>query len=453
MNHRTMIALLACPALWASVPPSTGQGGGTLDANYQVYVGDSTKPAVVVGSALPKWGQQDGARWIGPASGGRIDGNVIYQLTFTVVDLSKAKLTMSVLADPDVDINVNGTFLPQLHSYTTPDVVVLDASRGLQAGTNMIHFWVSDNGTTANLNVSFTGTLGDAASPPPKPKNTGVARYSALSLDEPVESASGQYFDTAKDLQLGGPLKFGFSRYYSSALSSSGATSALGTNWMSNFDTKITVAGTTASVLLFGGKVLTFENTGGGWRLQSPLDTIYQLATVSTGYQLLDPNTRWIYSYSSTGALTAIKDRNANSIVVTQGANGPISAADGAGRTLNFTYAGAQLVKVADQVGRTYTFAYSGGLLQSAADDASHATTYAYTPSGALLVSQQLPLGNKPATQAYDSSGRVISQTDGRGNVTRLSYDGNGTTTITDPTGNIFRQTSDTNGVVIQEID
>ena len=68
------------------------------------------------------------------------------------------------------------------------DAIVLDAAHGLKAGENMIHFWVSDNGTTGTLNVLFSGTLGDDTAS--KPKNTGVARYSALSLDEPVDSLS-----------------------------------------------------------------------------------------------------------------------------------------------------------------------------------------------------------------------------------------------------------------------
>ena len=64
-------------------------------------------------------------------------------------------------------------------------------------------------------------------------------------------------------MKLGGPLGFAFSRYYSSALSVAGSTSGLGINWMSNFDLSVSVSGTSAKALLFGGKVVQFTSSGG----------------------------------------------------------------------------------------------------------------------------------------------------------------------------------------------
>ena len=462
INWRLTAGLLLVSATaWGSVPPATGQGGGSKDANYQLTAGSFTGPAFVVTTVASGWGSQTGAQWIGPAadasnfhSTGQF-GNFTFTLNFTVVDITKANLAMSVLNDPDVDIQVNGQFLPHINkSPGSSTMIALNSGSGLVKGANNIAFNVSDlgDGGPVGLNVVFTGTLGDATTAPPT-SNTGRGGYSLQSLSEPVDSGSGQYYDTIKDLDLGGPLKLGFSRYYSSALSGTGAASALGTNWMSNFDSFAAVTGTTAKVLQFGGKLVTFQNSGGTWQLQSPLDTVYQFAQAGTGYQMLDPVSRLIYSYSSTGALTAIKDRNGNTITVTPGPNGPTSVTDGLGRTLTFTYTGTQLTKVADESGRSYSYAYNGALLQTVTDDTTHKTSYAYTASGGLLVSKQLPLGNKPTTQAYDSTGRVTSQTDGNGNVTKLAYDGNGTSTITDPAGNVTKQTSDNSGNFTKGVD
>lgn len=93
---------------WASVPPPTGQG-----SDYVLQTG----PAVVVTKPASNWGSQPGAQWIGPVADATKnhpssgEGNFIYTLTFNVTDPSKANLTASILAHPDVDISLNSTFL------------------------------------------------------------------------------------------------------------------------------------------------------------------------------------------------------------------------------------------------------------------------------------------------------------------------------------------------------
>ena len=234
-------ALLACGSAWASVPPSTGQGGGTLDSNYQIAAPDgSTRPAFIIGK-LSQWDTPDsGAKWIGPDpkafSSYAHDGNVIYVLRFTVTDLSKASLIMSVLCDPDADVVLNSTSItPQSTSAKNPPAKrTLDSAHGLVQGQNTLLFYVSDFGAGANtsaLNVSFSGSLGDATTPPststycdpsapfcPGPP----ARYGAVSVQDPVDSATGQFYEQILDLDLGGPLGTRFARYYSSTLSGGG---------------------------------------------------------------------------------------------------------------------------------------------------------------------------------------------------------------------------------------
>src|SRR5207245_505214 len=155
---------------------------------------------------------------------------------------------------------------------------------------------------------------------------------------DPVDSGSGQFYDTESDLELGGPMDLAFRRYYSSQLSKGGVSTALGTNWMSNFDPRAVVSGANAQVLLFGGMIVSFANSGGAWQLVAPKDIVYQFIASGANYQLLDPRSRWIYTFSSSGALMSISDRNGNAITVTQSANGPALVADGLGRTLTFTY-------------------------------------------------------------------------------------------------------------------
>ncbi|MEP7353968.1 MAG: SBBP repeat-containing protein [Acidobacteriota bacterium] len=274
-----------------------------------------------------------------------------------------------------------------------------------------------------------------------------------VAVSDPVDGSTGSFYDTITDLQLGGPLPVQFARFYSSTLSSGGFLSPLGTNWMSNFDLRIDANTTTARVLLFGGNVINFTKSGSAWQLGSPLDVAYQLTQSASAYKLMDPTTTLVYTFNTKGALTRIEDRNGNAITVTQGIDGPVSATDSVGRTLNFTYASGHLTKVQDQTGtRTVSYTYNGSAETSSVDLLGQTTTYAYTSAGALtslMTARQYPLGAR-VTQTYDTTGRVTSQTLPTNNkTTAIAYDGQGGTKITDTLGNVTSQSFDAGGDVI----
>jgi RHS repeat-associated protein len=95
---------------------------------------------------------------------------------------------------------------------------------------------------------------------------------------------------------------------------------------------------------------------------------------------------------------------------------------------------------VQDQTGRSVSFAYTGNDLTQLTDANGKVETYTYTTAGSmvgLLTARALPLGNKPFTQVWDGTGKVIKQSDSRGNATTYVYDPAGVapTVITDPLG------------------
>ena len=486
--HLIALAGIFAIALNAAVPPSTGvapangqQPIAGRDLNYQItfdntqaknpVASGSLSPAYVVTKYALYWAGDPatgtpgtGAAWIAPAADQgnstttSVKGNSTYSLQFTVIDPS-AGLSMIMTADDNLVVSLynsaagspfmlfssNGAMYSYTHTITLTHLV---------KGLNTLTFDVANPGIgPTGLSVAFSGSLGG---PPVTGLNTIPATNGGTAVTDPIDSATGQFYDTAIDLELGGPLNLQFARYYSSALSGAGFSSGLGLNWMSNFDVALGVSGTSAKVLLFGGKVVSFTNTGGVWQLQSPLDIVYQLAAAGAGYKFMDPNSRFIYTFSATGALTRIEDRNGNAATVTPGPFGPTLISDGAGRTLTLAYTGGQLTSVTDQGARTFSYGYNGIQLLTATDDAKKVTTYAYTAAGGLtglLVSKQLPLGNIPTTQAYDTSGRVISQTDGNKNITKIAYDGLGGTTVTNPLAAVKKQSTDSNGDLTAQTD
>ncbi len=489
MNSRRLIAsavlvaasVISLHAQGNVIPRGTGvdqfldtTSGKSFDDNWYI-ISDSinTEPqdpyfstAVIVKQLGGNWASLSGSQWIGPAvdqsnatrPGTCCAGTVTYQLQFNVNSLSES-FVMSVLADDTVTATLNGnpiTFSSP-PSYLSPGTVTI--SKGFLNGTNTLNVTVTNVSGPTGLNVSFSA--GSTIIPTTLGPNTARSSYSVLGLPDPVDSGSGQFFETESEIELGGPMNLGFRRYYSSQLSNGKVTSALGTNWMTNFDQTAVISGTNAQVLMFGGTIVSFTNSGGQWQLVAPTSVAYQFVQTGANYQFLNPQTNRIYTFTAAGALTTITDRNGNTITVTRSSAGPTQVSDGLGRTLTFTYANNQLAQVTDQAGRSVSFTYSGGLLASVTDIYKQITTYSYSTSGtavALMQHKQLPLGNIPTSQTFDGQGRVLTQrivpgNDGNAYTSKISYDGNGGTTITDGLGNVTKHVNDTTGDILQLSD
>ncbi len=261
---------------------------------------------------------------------------------------------------------------------------------------------------------------------------------------DPVSTATGELYDAgfAPDLSLGGPLPLQFSRYYASLINANGFVTLIGNNWMHNFNYRLIISGTTATVSLFGGKKIAFQASGNNWQLANPDLVGYQLANgPGTNRQFMDPASNLIYTFDSSGILIKIEDRNGNALTVAPPVNGTASVTDGLGRSLTFSYGtNGKLAKVQDQTGRSVSFGYTGNDLTQVTDANGKVETYAYTTAGTLvglLTAKTLPLGNKPFNQLWDATGKVTKQSDSRGNATTYAYDAAGVapTVITDPLG------------------
>ena len=271
---------------------------------------------------------------------------------------------------------------------------------------------------------------------------TAANTPNAGTIGDPVSSATGEVYEETVDSTLGGALPLRFMRYYASFLKSSGVSSALGDNWMHNFDARLALDGASATVTLFRGKRFRFTRVDGVWELNSPRRLSYQLVLQGGEYLFLDARENLIYAFSLAGRLLRIEDRNGNALTLDSSSElGPAQVSDSLGRSLTFTYADDKLTLVQDQTGRSVLFNHTGDELTSATDANGGVTTYEYTTRGertALLTAKTLPAGNTPFTQEFDDEGRVIRQGDSRGNPTSIDYDTptTGTTTITDPLSN-----------------
>ncbi len=268
---------------------------------------------------------------------------------------------------------------------------------------------------------------------------TGALYPNATTVGDPISTWTGEVTASAVDLSLGGPLPLFFARSYGSQMNASGIASALGSNWMHNFDAALKVFSISATVVVYPGKAVSFEKSNGNWILTSTNTSNDQLLESGGSFDYVSAADGLIYRFSGAGKLIRIQDRNGNTLTVTQGAAGPTLVADGLGRTLTFGYTANRLTGVTDQSGRSVSFAHTGNNLTTATDANGKVTTYTYGagPLASHLVASQRPMGNTPWTQQFDASGRATSQTDSFGKTTTLAFDQpiTGARTITDPLG------------------
>jgi RHS repeat-associated protein len=279
---------------------------------------------------------------------------------------------------------------------------------------------------------------------------------------DPISTATGEVYDFLdSDLDVRGPMRLRFNRYYSSSLSTTGlVNSSLGTNWMHNYELRLDLNGNAATVVYEFGQPVNFTFSGGTWNLTTRDSMIYQLVQSGSSFRFFDPSSNIIYTFNTGagGRLEKIEDRYGSALTLTYTGSLLSRVADGLGRTIDFNYSSGHLASVQDHAGRTVSFTYAGNNLTSAIDALGKTTLYSYTavgPRTGLLVSSTRPRGNTPYTQAFDANARVMSQTDAAGNTTSFGYNvpSPGSTTLTDPLSHtrVFRHQNVRNLVELKD--
>jgi YD repeat-containing protein len=156
--------------------------------------------------------------------------------------------------------------------------------------------------------------------------------------------------------------------------------------------------------------------------------------------------------------VTALTDRNGNTVQVQRGSGNRISQiVSPSGRWISFTYDGnGRVDRAQDNTGRTVWYAYdSGGHLSKVYDADGGATSYSYDSVG-RMITFRTPNGNVHANNHYDSNNRVIQQTQPDGGHYNFTYllnaNGNVTETdMTDPRGSSGNLTFDSKGYSLSD--
>jgi RHS repeat-associated protein len=253
---------------------------------------------------------------------------------------------------------------------------------------------------------------------------------------EPISTGNGNYYYQHTDLAMSGNrMPILFQRSYNSLDTYFGP---LGANWTNNYNIVLTPNSSGAVIKWDDGHEETFTLSGG---IYFPQPGVFNTLTGnSDGTFVLTRKDQTQFAFSSNGNLTGITDKNGNTVALTYGTSGNLDqVADAVGRSFTISYDSSNRISgITDPIGRNVAFQYdSNNNLVQVTDPAGGITTYAYDANHRVTSIRQ-PNSQLLLQNAYDSSGRVISQTNGQGFTWSFAFGtpNAGDTTITDARGN-----------------
>lgn len=350
--------------------------------------------------------------------------------------------------------------------------------------TDAIAFYVPDTGSASQLfklgelyyaKVAVSPTISAAPTPPPtqdwscatdwseeatSPAWPAVATPPELLLPEtiacgydnatgrpcfqahrgdPVNTANASLNEAIVDAEIPAPgVNFRLTRTYSS---SNTVSFNLGPRWALSYPGLLYVSDGSALFRADNGSYAYFEHVSGNqWHTSSKGAQMTLVGSTETGFTLTN-HEQHTFLFNEDGWMSSWKDRSGNGLTFTYDEGNLVSVVDAAGRTVTFTYneSGDRVTRVDLPDGRWVGYSYTDGRLTGVRDLNGGTTTYTYN-SVARLTSITDPNGNLVMQTTYDSSGRVIEQTDATG------------TTITPNWGSSVSNFPDNNGGIWTDI-
>lgn len=307
-----------------------------------------------------------------------------------------------------------------------------------------------------------------------------IHRNYESSVGDPVDSASGAFFDTKSLLKYGGSNPLEFSVKYNSILNNSGN---LANGWVHNYESSIEEFDDTVNINWDPNSKMIFYKDGFEYIAKDIRNKEVKLSKNSSGNFLFVDRDRSIYIFDSNNKLKSIESKTGSKIYLTYDVSDKLIRVENTekGQYFSFEYNSSnKLIKVTDRLGREVLFNYSNGNLDKIIESNGKVLTFTYlSSSGNKIGTIKSNEGNTFVSNVYDEFGRVSSQRDGRSGTTYFSYDdfseeGKIKTVVkdrlgkietyihddkyqligkTDKNGNNMYKEYDQNGNIIKEID
>lgn len=281
-----------------------------------------------------------------------------------------------------------------------------------------------------------------------------------------VNYATGNYSKTITGISLPSPgFLVNMSFTYNSK--DNRTTSLMGRGWTFGFEgsLKQDTSDTTLYIAkLPDGSVQTFKLSGSTFTAE---DSRSRLTDQGGGVRLLTTKDQYQYSFSSSGYLQWMEDRNGNRVTIEVNSSGKVSSiTDAVGRAFTVGYDGFDhIISVTGPGGLSLQFTYTpGGLLKTATDPNGNRYSFEYDSSGFLTEFRDRECqtdgafaGEYTEQISYNHTAgvdKVTSYTDSFGNTHSISYDTtNRITTVTDSNNRVIEKYYDATGYITKTID
>ena len=278
---------------------------------------------------------------------------------------AQVTITGNTFAHNQIGVSANTGTTPHIHNNSFQ----FDSSYGvLNAGCNFSgscanpdidatnNYWGSASGPSLNspagaqdrvsfhvTYIPFLGQPSTGSAPPPMQTLLGQPGSSSTNIagftSEPINTATGNYYLTKEDLRVPGiGISFAFARTYNSE---DGYSGPVGAGWTHSYNILLTLDGTTGDVAIKepDGHEDFYSPAGSGAYVPAIAGLFDTLQQNSDNSFTLTRKNQTTLTFSPTGALTSIIDRNGNTQTLNDAGSGNLaSVIDTAGRTFNFAY-------------------------------------------------------------------------------------------------------------------
>lgn len=273
-----------------------------------------------------------------------------------------------------------------------------------------------------------------------RPVNSGRELFSAL-LSNASNLGPGQPLAEAVDAMAptrGLPLRF--ARFAPNSLDGRFRLGPLGRGWAHSYEYQLSRPDSAMVIIRSpDGSARQFIRSGGGW--EALFGDQGALSELSGGFELREPG-GLTWRYSSTGALLAISDPNANQISLEYAGGLLTTITHSDGRRFALAYTPQERIStLTDHAGRVTSYSYdaAGAQLLAVTDPGGGTTSYAYAGAdGAAAYALERITGpdGLARSYSYDARGRLARSAWGA-DVAALAYtyDSLGSTTIADALG------------------
>lgn len=275
-----------------------------------------------------------------------------------------------------------------------------------------------------------------------RPKTVGATeKFGNRSCSgDPVECATGNFVEAQTDFAIGGRgVGLVLARSYS-AQTAAAATSAgvFGYGWSGSFSDRLTIeeGGAKVVVVRGDGSTIPFTRTS-GTAYAGPAWTQETLSgSAEAGYTFTQKD-RTVFAFSGTGKLETIADRNGNQATLSYDEAGRLKVVtDPGGRHLTFSYTGGgQVESVQDPMGHLVKYAYESGNLVSVTMSGEATPRWQFKYDAKHRITKVTDGRGGETSNEYDSSSRVVSQTDPAGRTLTFKYEPFHTTITNKSTG------------------